>query len=333
MPVPPEALSEAPAGRFAPSPTGEFHLGNLRTAMLAWMFARVSGRRFLLRMEDLDRVRSGSEEIQLRDLEAVGLTFDGPMLRQSEHLPRYAAALRSLEGHVYECYCSRKDIAAAIEASASAPNAPGAPLYPGTCRHLTELERRTARARLAAQGRQPALRLCSEVAEFTVDDLIQGPTTVPVDDFILRRNDGAFAYNLVSVVDDAYTGVDQVVRGDDLLDSAGRHAYLATLLGLPVPAYAHVPLVLNEKGQRLAKRDGAVALSDLHALGCRTEEVTAAILASVNLPPTLEAAAAQVRTLEELVSIIPQEPWIFRGLPPRVAAQSSTGQPAPSPSR
>ncbi len=304
----PEPLQTGPAGRFAPSPTGEFHVGNLRTAILAWLFARTTGRRFLLRMEDLDRVRAGAEEIQLRDLAAVGLDFDGPVLRQSEHLPRYAAALDALSGRSYECYCSRKDIAAAIEASASAPNAPGASLYPGTCRDLTEAERDDARARLASAGRRPALRLRSEVRSFTVEDRLHGRCDAPVDDFILRRNDGAFAYNLVSVVDDAFTGVDQVVRGDDLLDSTGRQAYLCTLLGLPIPEYVHVPLVLNEQGQRLAKRDGAVTLADLAAQGFAPENVVAEILGSLGLPATLPAA------VERFTGEIPREPWVFRGL-------------------
>lgn len=306
-----------PAGRFAPSPTGEFHLGNLRTAMLAWLFARSTGRAFRLRIEDLDRVRAGSEETQLRDLAAVGVTFDGPPLRQSEDTSRYAAALARLAsaGMVYECYCSRREIAEAIAASASAPNggpgASAAPLYPGTCRTLDDDARLTRRSELASAGRSPAIRLRAEVAAWTVEDEICGTTTVPVDDFVIRRNDGAFAYNLVSVVDDDFMAVDQVVRGDDLLDSAGRQAYLASLLGLSIPAYAHVPLALNADGQRLAKRDGAVTLREVsEEIGL--ESAVGLILNSLALPGRPQTLAEALEVFDP--RLLPRDPWVFTGV-------------------
>lgn len=303
------------AGRFAPSPTGEFHVGNLRTAMLAWLFARSSGRRFLLRVEDLDRVRAGSEEIQREDLAAVGVTFDPPLLRQSEEQGRYAEVLQSLDrrGLLYECFCSRKEIAAAIEEAASAPNGgPGAhapALYPGTCRDLSASERERRRERLAQQGRRPALRIAADVRSWAVDDELCGHTETPVDDFVVQRNDGAFAYNLVSVVDDAFTGVDQVVRGDDLLDSAGRQAWLAGVLGLPVPSYAHVPLALNAEGRRLAKRDGAVTLRQLSERLGSTEAAVGLILDSLRLPggPRTLGQALEAFTPAR----VPREPWVF----------------------
>jgi glutamyl-tRNA synthetase len=232
-------------GRFAPSPTGDLHLGNLRTALLAWLFARSRGGRFLMRMEDLDtaRVRPGAEERQLADLAAIGIDWDGPVVRQSERLELYAAALERLD--TYPCFCTRAE----IREAASAPHGPvGA--YPGTCRGLTAAER----AERAATGRPPALRVRADGE---------------VDDFVVRRGDGAFAYNLAVVVDDAEMGVDQVVRGDDLADSTPRQAWLGRTLGLPAPEYVHVPLVLGPDGARLAKRHGAVTLRELTAVEAR----------------------------------------------------------------
>jgi glutamyl-tRNA synthetase len=245
------------AGRFAPSPSADLHIGNLRTALLAWMFARSTERRFLLRVEDLDdRTFTDVAQRQVADLVAPGLTWDEPPEYQTAHQDRYRAVVDDLtaRGLTFECFCSRRDIL-------HAPRAPHAPegAYPGTCRGLTAAE--VAGRREA--GRPPALRLRSEVAEFTVFDVLHGEYTGVVDDFVLRRGDGVPAYNLAVVVDDAAQGVDQVVRGDDLLSSAPRQAYLGSLLGHPTPSYAHVPLVLNVEGKRLAKRDGAVTLAEL----------------------------------------------------------------------
>ena len=246
------------AGRFAPSPSADLHIGNLRTAVLAWLFARSTGRRFLMRIEDLDdRTHADVANRQLDDLAALGLTWDGPVEWQSEHPGRYDDVVDRLaeRGLLYECYCSRRDIA-------QAPRAPHAPqgAYPGICRELTNAERR---ARRRETGRPPALRLSTEAITYTVTDMLHGRYTGIVDDFVVRRGDGVAAYNLAVVVDDAAQGVDQVVRGDDLLPSSPRQAYLASLLGYPEPAYAHVALVLNADGARLAKRDGAVTLAEI----------------------------------------------------------------------
>ena len=254
-PTGPEALS--PAGRFAPSPSADLHIGNLRTAVLAWLFARSTGRRFLIRVEDLDdRTHDDIARRQLADLAAIGVTWDADPQWQSAHRGRYDAVLDALADRdlVYPCYCSRKDIL-------DAPRAPHAPegAYPGTCRDLTQAQR----AQRRGSGRPPALRLRTDVREYTVTDLIHGAFTGVVDDFVLRRGDGVPAYNLAVVVDDAHAGMDQVVRGDDLLTSSPRQAYLAGLLGYPRPVYAHVPLALNTDGKRLAKRDGAVTLAEL----------------------------------------------------------------------
>ena len=240
------------AGRFAPSPSADLHIGNLRTAVLAWLFARSTGRRFLIRVEDLDdRTFPEVAARQLADLAAIGVTADEPAEFQTAHVDRYDTVLDDLRrrGLVYECYCSRKDILAA-------PRAPHAPegAYPGTCRD---------RLNPPDHDRPPALRLRSDNAPFTVTDVLHGEFTGLVDDFVLRRGDGVTAYNLAVVVDDAAGGIDQVVRGDDLLSSSPRQAYLANLLGYPPLRYAHVPLVLNTEGKRLAKRDGAVTLAEL----------------------------------------------------------------------
>ncbi len=254
------------SGRFAPSPTGSLHLGNLRTALVAWFAARSSGRGFLVRMEDLDRVTSSPvhERAQLEDLASLGLDWDGPVLRQSERFERYRAALTQLDdlGVLYPCYCTRKEIRAEIAAAASAPHglvADGA--YRGTCRALSARQR----SALQAAGRRPALRLrtADEPVGF-VDELV-GMVEGQVDDVVLARADGVPAYNLAVVVDDAAQQVTQVVRGDDLLSSTPRQIYLQRLLGLPTPSYLHVPLVLGPDGTRLAKRHGAVTLAELTA--------------------------------------------------------------------
>ncbi|MET1066157.1 MAG: tRNA glutamyl-Q(34) synthetase GluQRS [Arthrobacter sp.] len=287
------------AGRFAPSPSGELHVGNLRTAILAWLFARSTGRSFLMRVEDLDRARAGAEAVQLRDLAAIGVTWDGGVVRQTGRGPLYAQAIARLTaaGRTYECFCTRRE----IQEAPSAPHAPqGA--YPGTCRHLSAAERAAKR-----NVRPAAIRLRSGVTEAAVQDVLHGNFTGVVDDFVLRRNDGVTAYNLAVVVDDAAQGIDQVVRGDDLLPSTPRQAYLASLLNMPVPEYAHVPLVLNASGARLAKRDGAVTLADLAASGTPVDDVRDALLASLGLPPgPLEHALAVFDP-----AALPREPWVW----------------------
>lgn len=264
-------VKKSGCGRYAPSPSGDLHFGNLRTAMLAWLCARASGRSFVVRVEDIDTQRSSMESAQrqLEDLATLGLDWDGEVVYQSQRYELYDAALETLRerGLVFECYCSRKDV---LEASRAPHSIPGH--YPGTCRDLSDAQRQQRRTELAQQGRIPALRLRADVREFPVMDSLRGRYVGDVDDMILRRGGNAtqigpngpdWAYNLVVVVDDAHQGVDQVVRGDDLLPSTPRQAYLASLLGYPVPEYVHVPLVINEKGERLAKRDGAVTLREM----------------------------------------------------------------------
>jgi glutamyl-tRNA synthetase len=288
------------AGRFAPSPSGELHVGNLRTAILAWLFARSTGRRFLLRVEDLDRARAGAEAVQLRDLAAIGLAWDGDVVRQTARGTLYADAIARLTGAglTYECFCTRRE----IQEAPSAPHAPqGA--YPGTCRNLDPAELEFKRS-----TRPAAIRLKSSVTEYTVRDVLHGAFTGVADDFVLRRNDGVTAYNLAVVVDDAAQGIDQVVRGDDLLPSTPRQAYLASLLDVPVPDYAHVPLVVNNDGVRLAKRDGAVTLADLEAAGTPPAAVRDRLLESLGLPAgTLDHALPAFDP-----AALPHKPWIWR---------------------
>lgn len=288
------------AGRYAPSPSGDLHIGNLRTALLAWLFARSTNRRFVLRIEDLDRVKPGAEARQLADLTQLGISFDEPIMRQSERAAAYSAVLNDLRerGLVYECFCSRKDILTA----ASAPHGPpGA--YPQTCRDLSMAERDQLRA-----TKTPALRLRAEVQSWVIQDEVHGTYTGAVDDLVLMRADGVVSYNLAVVVDDAAQGVDQVVRGDDLLSSAPRQAYLGHILRCPPLTYVHVPLVLNPEGQRLAKRDGAVTWSEIKDAG---QDPWAMIIDSLGL---------RGDSPEELLGqfdprALPRQPWIFRPRP------------------
>lgn len=293
------------AGRYAPSPTGDLHLGNLRTGLLAWLFARSTGRKFLLRYEDLDtgRVRPGVAERQRADLESLGVDVDPPLLVQSERAEVYAAALATLEPLTYECFCTRREITEAASAPHGEPRR-----YPGTCRTLTEAQRNERRR----DGRRPALRVRADSATVTINDDLHGAVTGVVDDVVVRRNDGVAAYNLAVVVDDGASGVDQVVRGDDLLSSAPTQAWLARKLGLPVPTYAHVPLALNSEGRRLAKRDGAVTLTDLAPRGWTPDRVLSLLAASLGL-----AERGEPVTTSDLLDRLdpgrlPRDPWIVR---------------------
>jgi glutamyl-tRNA synthetase len=291
------------AGRYAPSPTGDLHLGNLRTALLACLFARSTSRRFLLRIEDLDagRVRPGIAEQQLSDLTAMGITFDGEPVVQSRRLAAYEEALRSMADVTYECFCSRREIAQA----ASAPHG-AVPRYPGTCTNLTEADRTSRRL-----TRLPALRLRADGAWQSIDDTLHGEITAEVDDVVLRRNDGVPAYNLAVVVDDVFSGVDQVVRGEDLLPAAATQAYLAKLVGHRPPTYAHVPLAVNVEGRRLAKRDGPVTLPELTAHGMAPDAVLSVIAQSLELGAPGEPVSLDGMLERFDPGRLPRESWVI----------------------
>jgi glutamyl-tRNA synthetase len=295
-------------GRFAPSPTGPLHLGNLRTALLAWLFARSAGARFLIRMEDLDRsrVRPGMEEAQLSDLGTLGLDWDDPVVRQSERMELYEDAIDRIDadGLLYPCHCTRAE----IRAAASAPHGiPASDRYPGTCRELTAAQR----AVREASGRPPALRVRSQGARISFEDRLLGRFEEEVDDFVVRRNDGTPAYQLAVVVDDAAQGIGEVVRGADLADSTPRQILLARLLSFPEPRYAHVPLVLGPDGRRLAKRHGAVTLSDRAAMGVSPDEVRAWMARSLGLARVGEKPAPDDLIVRFDPERLPREPTFW----------------------
>jgi glutamyl-tRNA synthetase len=272
-------MIETTVGRYAPSPSGRLHLGNARTALLAWLSARAAGGRFVLRVEDLDPQRSKPEHEhrQLTDLRWLGLDWDeGPDVggahgpyRQSERVDVYAAALARLD--TYACTCTRKE----LRETASAPHGLE-PVYPGTCRGRTPHPKRPASLR----WRVPPGEVC-------FDDRILGrqcqDVATQVGDFVLRRGDGAWAYQLAVVVDDAAMHVTEVVRGADLLDSTARQILLAQTLGLPVPSYAHAPLVVGPDGEKLSKRHGAPDLSQLRERGVDPRLVVAELARSAGL--------------------------------------------------
>jgi glutamyl-tRNA synthetase len=272
--TPPSPVS----GRFAPSPSGPMHLGNARTALLAWLDVRARGGRMLLRVEDLDRDRCRSQWIDLmrHDLEWLGLDWDEETQPQSLRDQAYGAALDRLReyGLVYPCFCSRRELAVA-----SAPHGPADTPYPGTCRALTGGER----AERIAEGRRPAQRVALPDHTLTVTDRLCGVVSQrlarDVGDIIVRRSDGLYAYQLAVVVDDAADGVSDVVRGDDLLGSTPRQVALQQMLGLPTPAYAHVSLVLGPDGERLAKRHGPVSLRELRERGVTPERLVGQLAA------------------------------------------------------
>jgi glutamyl-tRNA synthetase len=284
-------------GRFAPSPTGLLHLGNARTALLAWLDTRARGGAFVMRVEDLDRARvpPGAEAAQLDDLRWLGLDWDEGPYRQSERAALYDAAVERLlaSGRAFPCACSRADVARA----ATAPHdgdAAAEPRYPGTCRGRDPAE---VRARAAEQGRAPAIRFDGRGERVAFTDELCGPTATDpegVDDFVLRRADGTAAYQLAVVVDDAAMGITRVVRGGDLLRSTPRQIALGRALGLPIPAFAHVPLVLAPGGERLAKRTRPPSLRSLRESGVPPEVVIGALAASAGLT---QAAALGAREL------------------------------------
>lgn len=261
--------------RFAPSPTGPLHLGHAYAAKVAHDLARNEGGRFLLRFEDIDHTRVREEYYGAieRDLRWLGLRWDAPPLRQLERTEAHAGALEGLRatGCLYPCFCTRREIEAEVARMPSAPHGPEGALYPGSCRGLDEARR----AQLLAEGRLPAWRLdapkaAARAGPLAFTDLRFGRTEVDpalLGDVILARKDIGTSYHLAVVVDDAFQGVTHVTRGEDLLPSTHVHRLLQHLLQLPEPVYLHHPLVTDEDGRRLAKRDAARSLDALREAG------------------------------------------------------------------
>ncbi len=284
-------------GRFAPSPTGRMHAGNVFAALVAWLVAKAQGGRMVLRIEDLDAQRSKREYVDAvqRDFERLGLTWDEGPFFQHDREEAYRAAFDALaaRGLVYPCFCTRADLHAG-----SAPHRGEKPVYPGTCRGLSDEER----AQRVAAGRTPAQRLAVPDRDVALQDLVQGSYRQNLarecGDFLVRRSDGAFAYQLAVVVDDAEQGVNSVVRGVDLLCSTPQQMHLQDLLGLPHPVYAHVPLVVAERDRRLSKRDHDAALDALLERFKTPEGVVGHIAGITGL-----AASCDPATPEELLQV------------------------------
>ena len=290
-------MSSPLRGRYAPSPTGAIHLGNARTALLAWLDARRAGGAFVMRVEDLDRSRvaAGAEARLLDDLAFLGLDWDegpdvgGPSApyRQSERTRLYDDAVDRLlaAGTAFPCACSRADVARA----ASAPHAADddEPRYPGTCRRL---EPRAVATRAATLGRAPSIRFAGGGGE-------GGQGAPEVDDFVLRRADGVAAYQLAVVVDDIAMGITRVVRGDDLLRSTPRQLALHRALGATPPVFVHVPLVLAPGGERLAKRTRPASVAELRARGVGAGAIIGALAESAG-----QAAPGEELRASELIA-------------------------------
>ncbi|MCK8497573.1 tRNA glutamyl-Q(34) synthetase GluQRS [Myxococcus fulvus] len=299
-------------GRFAPSPTGRMHLGNIRSALLGWLQARAANGRFLLRIEDLDRARCRPQYVDdlMQDLRWLGLDWDETPLVQSQRDDLYREALATLEQQdlVYPCFCTRAEIARAV----SAPHglSEEGPRYPGTCAHLT-----SAQIAERAKTRAPAIRFRARPGEVHFIDALMGPYAQDVDavvgDFVVRRNDGVASYQLAVVVDDAASDITHVLRGDDLLSSTPRQLQLYDALAKRAPDFLHVPLVHGEDGKRLAKREGAFALAELRERGVAPERVLGLLAAWSGL------GDGTPRTLDELlrafsIEALPRSPVVVQ---------------------
>lgn len=275
--------------RFAPSPTGYLHLGHVRSAWEGWRAARAAGGRFLLRIEDIDSARCRDEFAAaiVEDLGWLGLDWDGPIRRQSQHLSDYRAALARLDekGLIYPCFCTRREIRDEILRAGSAPHlGPAGELgtpYPGTCRHLGAAER--ARRLEAARGYalrldvEPALRHAGPLA-WSEDGRKVAAEPAALGDVVLARKDVPTSYHLAVTVDDALQGVTLVTRGADLYAATHIHRLLQALLGLPTPRYRHHPLLADAAGRRLSKRDGALSVRAMRERGVTPAEVLEAAI-------------------------------------------------------
>ncbi len=285
-------MSTATVTRFAPSPTGALHLGHTYAALVAHDLARESGGRFLLRIEDIDQVRCRPEfESQIHDdLAWLGLTWDEPVRRQSDHMDHYRAVLAHLTGRdlTYPCFCTRKEIAQEVAAMASAPQGPEGPLYPGTCRGLNQTTRSGRIESDVAHAVRLEIDACRSELEqpLTFEEQGQGPKgetgTIIVEpslfgDIVLGRKDVGVSYHLAVTIDDYLQGVTLVTRGEDLFSTSHIQRVLQSLLGFTVPAYHHHRLIRDETGRRLAKRDKDKTIAALRAAGATQDDVRAMV--------------------------------------------------------
>jgi len=272
------SIKQKIVGRYAPSPTGRLHLGNLRTALLAWLQVRLEGGQFLLRMEDVDtpRVVKGSDLQILKDLEWLGLDWDGEVVYQSQRTHLYKEVLKSLAERslIYPCFCSRKD----IQLASSAPHG-SAGVYTGVCRDLSNDE-----IIFKEKKKIPAMRL-----------KVSSDLRESCGDFVVKRSDGLFAYQLAVVVDDIKQGVTHVLRGEDLSDSTDRQLYLAGLIAPDAEPinYTHVPLMLDKSGVRLSKRDGSVSIDAYTSVGYSAQKIIGEFAFDVGLIDKFEFLSAR----------------------------------------
>lgn len=298
----PPAQAIIACGRLAPSPTGYMHLGNAWAFLAAWLGSRSAGGRLLLRMEDIDPQRSKKiyEDALIEDLAWLGLDWDaapdGGPYRQSERLDTYKAALDklALNGSAYPCFCTRKE----LRSLAGAPQGDELfePVYPGFCRELSLAERQ---ARMG-DGRAFSWRMrfpADKARAFSrIDDLILGTQTIPDNqlggDFALCRSDGVYAYQLAVVLDDIGMGVNQVIRGEDILGSTPRQMYLYSVFGAEAPQYGHLPLLLDQHGERLAKRHASLSVRGLREAGVKAESIIGWLAAWSGLRLRIEPASA-----------------------------------------
>jgi glutamyl-Q tRNA(Asp) synthetase len=282
----PTAEREAAPGklvtRFAPSPTGYLHLGHVRSALEGWRAARRNGGRFLLRLEDIDRTRCRDRyaDAIIEDLSWLGLAWDGPVRRQSEHFDDYQAALDRLDGLgvLYPCFCTRREIQAEILRAGGAPHGEAGPPYPRTCRGLSAEE--VAARRRAGLDYALRLDLAQALAltgplEWIEKGHRQQANPAVLGDVVLARKEVPTSYHLAVTIDDGIQGVTLVTRGEDLASATHTHRVLQALLGLPTPCYRHHPLLTDETGRRLSKRDGALTIRSMREKGMNPAEVIA----------------------------------------------------------
>ena len=291
-------------GRYAPSPTGDLHLGNLRTALLAWLQVRLQNGEFLLRMDDLDkpRVVNGSADKILRDLEWLGLDWDGDVIYQSKRTDLYQDALEQLTQRAltYECFCSRKDIQQAV----SAPHG-SLGIYTGTCSDLND-----ELIELKRQHKAPAIRcrIRSKLIKFEDGCLGEFSRNLAhsCGDFVIKRADGLFAYQLATAIDDMQQGITEVLRGADLLESTARQLYIMRCLdsNIELPVYWHVPLMLDDQGERMAKRDGSLSITEWQANDRSASELIGFLAASIGLIDVEDSVSAR-----DLLAELTIEKW------------------------